>query len=89
MISAEIPDRNTHPLLYETVSNNMMHGPCGHLNPSSPCMVDGSCSKRFPKAFNEETIVPNGERGSDYPEYRRRQDRKAVQKGTYAALDNR
>ena len=28
-ISAEIPDPETHPMLYATVTSKMMHGPCG------------------------------------------------------------
>nr|XP_042898735.1 uncharacterized protein LOC122269477 [Parasteatoda tepidariorum] len=34
-VSAEIPDKNTHPKLYEKVGNYMTHGPCGVLNPHS------------------------------------------------------
>jgi hypothetical protein len=32
VVSAEIPDPETQPLLYESVSKHMIHGPCGHLN---------------------------------------------------------
>ena len=39
-VCAEIPNPATHPLLYETVSKCMMHGPCGQLNPNAPCMED-------------------------------------------------
>lgn len=68
IISAEIPDPNVDPLLYETVTNSMIHGPCGLLNPTSVCMKDGKCSKLFPKALIEETVTGN----DGYPQYRRR-----------------
>ena len=52
----------------------MMHGPCGTSNPNSPCMIDGTCSKRFPKEFVETTFT-----GTDgYPHYRRRNDGKHI-----------
>ena len=47
-ICAEIPDRNIDPILYDIVSCNMMHGPCGPAYPNLPCMMDGKCSKRYP-----------------------------------------
>ncbi|GBP52180.1 hypothetical protein EVAR_87565_1 [Eumeta japonica] len=47
IISAEIPDPSTDQLLFDIVTTNMIHGPCGTLNSSSPCMADGKCTK-FP-----------------------------------------
>lgn len=49
----------------------MVHGPCGVVNPQCPCMVDGQCSKAYPKPYTPETQVNvNG-----YPLYRRREVR--------------
>ena len=50
----------------------IVHGPCGDLNPDSPCMVKDSngvkrCSKKFPKPYREQTVV--NENG--YPHYKR------------------
>ena len=67
-ISAEIPDPIVNRELYDVVKTCMIHGPCGILNPNSPCMKDGVCSKNYPKEFNANTVaVHNG-----YPRYRRR-----------------
>lgn len=57
IISAEIPDRQTDPELFEIVTKHMFHGPCGSQNPNSPCMGPKGCTKRFPKAFENETIT--------------------------------
>ena len=46
-VCAEIPDRNMHPELHRIVTSFMIHGPCGSANLSSPCMVDGKCTKNF------------------------------------------
>ena len=46
----------------------MIHGPCGPYNPNAPFMVNGVCSKRFPKAFCEETTINE----NSYPQYWRR-----------------
>ena len=87
---AEIPDKNADPELYDIVSNNMIHGPCGEqYNPDAPCMRDGKCSKRFPKPLCEETIIQEGK----YPTYRRRNDGRVVLKyckrlGTSVPLNN-
>lgn len=68
IISAEIPDPQTDSELFEVVTKNMIHGPCGKNNPQSPCMIDGKCSKRYPRALLADTITGN----DGYPLYRRR-----------------
>lgn len=68
IVSAELPDERTHPVLHAIVTRCMLHGPCGTVKPTSPCMKDGSCSKRFPKAYQNSTQV-----GRDsFPLYKRR-----------------
>ena len=47
----------------------MTHRECGDANPNAPCMVDGVCSKRFPKPFQQATEWNESE---IYPKYRRR-----------------
>ncbi|XP_055307038.1 uncharacterized protein LOC129571291, partial [Sitodiplosis mosellana] len=68
IISAEIPSEVDDSRLYAVVTKNMIHGPCGEFNPNSPCMIDGKCSKRFPRELISETITGN----DGYPLYRRR-----------------
>ncbi|GAU43626.1 hypothetical protein TSUD_185190 [Trifolium subterraneum] len=68
VVRAEIPKLESEPHLHVAVPKHMIHGPCGVLNESSPCMKDGHCKKRYPKEFLDET-----RRGNDsYPQYRRR-----------------
>ena len=54
-ISAEIPCPKSQQALYDLVDSHMVHGPCGHLNPSCPCMRDGLCTKDYPKLLQPET----------------------------------
>lgn len=68
IISAEIPDQAVDPDLFEIVKKNMIHGPCSALNINSPCMIDGKCSKRYPRPLTSDTITGN----DGYPLYRRR-----------------
>ena len=85
LISAEIPDPDEEPELYEIIKACMMHGPCGVLNPNSPCMnEEGKCSKGFPKEFNEATRIEN----NGYPVYKRPDNGRTIQKGNHV-LDNR
>ncbi|XP_053571517.1 uncharacterized protein LOC128661269 [Bombina bombina] len=71
---AEIPDEHIYPRLHAIVIKHMIHGPCGEHNLNSPCMVDGNCSKNFPKNFQEETLI----NVDGYPRYRRRKNETTV-----------
>ena len=55
VISAEIPPI-TSPV-QELVITQMMHGPCGSLNPNSPCMIDGKCDKDFQRTFAMKLLL--------------------------------
>src|ERR1051325_2366815 len=48
LVSAEILNKDLQPKLYKTVTKNMIHGPCGVFNPSSPCMKNKMCEKHYP-----------------------------------------
>ncbi|XP_057739820.1 uncharacterized protein LOC130956895 [Arachis stenosperma] len=67
-ICAELPNPQKFPSLYNVVTKYMIHGPCGLLRPSSPCMKDGKCSKFYPKRFVDQTSFDE----DGYPIYRRR-----------------
>ncbi|XP_069175925.1 uncharacterized protein [Procambarus clarkii] len=67
IISAELPNADVDKHLHETVTKNMIHGPCGTLNPNSPCLIDGKCSKQYPRAFVSNTVTGN----DGYTLYRR------------------
>lgn len=64
IISAETIDRE----LFEVVTKHMIHGLCDVLNMNSPCMVDGICSKRYPRALTSDTVTSN----DGYPLHQRR-----------------
>jgi hypothetical protein len=70
VVSAEIPDPELYPLAYATVTSMMMHGPCGAAHPNAPCMVDGRCTKNYPKSFQSTTTQAK----DGYPVYRRWED---------------
>ena len=55
VICAEIPDPSVDPELHQIVMSNMVHEPCGCINPNFPCMQEGRCSKKYPKQYIVET----------------------------------
>nr|GEW04155.1 hypothetical protein [Tanacetum cinerariifolium] len=75
-ISSEIPNKNEDPELYQIVTEHMMNVPCGADNPSCPCTVDYKCTKKFPKQFNEATIIDD----NGYAIYKRRNDGNTITK---------
>ncbi|KAL8624599.1 hypothetical protein ACOMHN_045134 [Nucella lapillus] len=90
-ISAEIPDPEADAVLHQSVVKHMVHGPCGPLNPQSPCMKGGHCSKHFPKRFTKDTQTDK----DGYPLYRRRKPgdggktAKIMRQGENMNVDNR
>lgn len=83
-ISAEIPDPENDLLGYVLVSEHMIHGPCGVLNDRCPCMKNGSCSKFYPKSFQDETYIDK----DGFAIYRRPDNGRFILKGN-VRLDNR
>jgi len=69
-ISAQWPNCEKHPALFDTIKTCMVHGPCGNINPTAVCMKDGVCSKRYPKPFQPVTTIPE----DGYPLYMRPDD---------------
>ena len=67
VVSARLPDPVENPVAYQTVKTCMMHGPCGSLCPWAVCMEEGRCTKGYPKAFNEHTVIAT----DAYPQYAR------------------
>uniref|UniRef100_A0A914DCA3 ATP-dependent DNA helicase n=1 Tax=Acrobeloides nanus TaxID=290746 RepID=A0A914DCA3_9BILA len=89
VVCAEIPDKKKFPRLYKTVTEHMIHGPCGILNSNCVCMAEDEktnekyCTKDYPKRFREETAF-----GIDsYAQYRRRDGNTFVKNGN--TIDNR
>ena len=79
IISAELPpcpsEASTDAMkvarqtLENIVLQNMIHGPCGKENPTSQCMENGKCTKKFPKEFVRQTAI---DPEKNYAIYRRR-----------------
>ena len=68
VVSAQLPNPQMQPILFQRVTKHMLHGPCGLINPNCPCMENGSCTKDYPKSFNSETKDTH----DSFPEYQRR-----------------
>ncbi|KAK9053646.1 hypothetical protein SSX86_024720 [Deinandra increscens subsp. villosa] len=75
-ISAEIPDKDLQPLLYQIVTETMVHGPCGPLDRGATCMQKNKCSRNFPMKHEESTRIDDNGR----PFYRRRPNGPTVNK---------
>ena len=79
IVSAQLSDPITQPLLYQTISTCMLHGPCGNIKPKAKCMVDRKRSKKYPKQFREHTLFTQ----NDYPDYARPDNGRTVEKNGY------
>ena len=86
LISAEFPDPEEEPELFELVKKLMVHGPCGELNKTSPCMEGDKCIRNFPKPFKTETTLFE----NAYASYHRHDDGKKYTVGRQQLeVDNR
>ncbi|XP_026458755.1 uncharacterized protein LOC113359313 [Papaver somniferum] len=56
-VSAEFPDEKNDPILFDTVSKCMVHGPCGERDPDASCMSKGKCTKGYPKKYTDTTTL--------------------------------
>jgi len=82
LISAELPNPDTDPILFNIVTSSMLHSPCGAINPSAPCMNEqGRCSKHYPKDFVQETRCELNQ----YPVYRRRNNNQTFTKKVFSS----
>ncbi|XP_075194167.1 uncharacterized protein LOC142294949 [Anomaloglossus baeobatrachus] len=79
IVWAEIPNQQQYPELYDIVVSHMVHGPCGVLNPASPCMQNGKCTKKFPKHLKQHTVKDL----DGYPSYRRQDIENIVHKNKH------
>ncbi|XP_076047297.1 uncharacterized protein LOC143028818 [Oratosquilla oratoria] len=73
LISAEIPDKEKEPRLYDVVTKCMIHGPCKGYDESHLCCQGKhsraqKCGKGFPKTCRNDLFFGN----NGYPEYKRR-----------------
>jgi hypothetical protein len=84
VISAKLPDSNTQPILWNAVTQLMLHG-CGDGNRNALCIKEGKCTKHFPKLFNSDTQF--GEDG--YPEYACPNDGQAFTDSNGHIFDNK
>lgn len=66
-VCAEIPDPDKDQELFQTVSKNLIHGPCGPGYMNSPCMKNygtaSKCSKNYTQRHfaNKLKMVPKME----------------------------
>jgi hypothetical protein len=65
VVRAEIPDKETEPVLYDLVTKLMLHGPCGE---GSSCWRNKQCRFEYPKNYAETTTMTD----DSYPTYQRR-----------------
>ncbi|EFA13532.1 hypothetical protein TcasGA2_TC004078 [Tribolium castaneum] len=73
-VSARIPNPQQEPQMYELIKRHFIHRPCGGVeHANAACIIDGRCSKGYPKAFRESTVLLGNNRIRQ-PEYKRPND---------------
>ncbi|GKA53506.1 DNA helicase PIF1, ATP-dependent [Tanacetum coccineum] len=82
IISAELPSPMDDPVGYKSITDYMLHGPCGKDARYAACNVEGKCSKHFSKAFCVKTIFDQ----DGYPIYHQRDNKVSVKKAPCEAV---
>ena len=59
IVSAQNPEPNTHPLLYETITTCMLHGPCGDEKPEQTVLTEDGYPQ-YARPNNGRTVEKNG-----------------------------
>jgi Helitron helicase-like domain at N-terminus len=57
LLSAQFPDLDEDPELFELVKQFMVHTPCDTPNSDASCLHNAKCSKNFPKPFRDQTTI--------------------------------
>uniref|UniRef100_A0A0L8HH64 Helitron helicase-like domain-containing protein n=1 Tax=Octopus bimaculoides TaxID=37653 RepID=A0A0L8HH64_OCTBM len=83
VISAELPNPQEDPVLFDIIKTNMMHGLCGYLNRNSAGMDNERCTKRYPRKLIHE--MKTGHDG--YPLYRRKALQESGHTATISSVD--
>ncbi|SGY12899.1 BQ5605_C011g06649 [Microbotryum silenes-dioicae] len=60
IVTAEIPDRDKFPALFETITNSMLHRQCNRPGNHTCHDKHGKCTKRFPKRLQPRTTSEDG-----------------------------
>ena len=84
IISAELLNKEEDPYAYNLVTKHMIHGPCGLINPRSPCMENNMCTKKYHRPYNNNTSIDK----SGYVLYRRCRNDNAYAVKAGAILEN-
>ena len=84
LVCAELPDKDAEPDLFKSVTNTLLHGPCGTADITRACTKDGKCQRNYPRPFQTETSLVD----NSYPSYRRRNDGRFFEQNGYR-FDNR
>ena len=55
-VSAELPEKELYPNLYELVMKNMIYDRCGKYGSTKSCTVNDKCEFHYPRAFCSQTL---------------------------------
>lgn len=57
IIYVEIPYKDRDPELFDIISSQMIHSPCGQQNKNSSCMQNNICIEHFLKKIVDNIVI--------------------------------